>query len=145
LFDSPEPEKRVLIAGTYNAHPVNTSAAIATLEILQDPQVYEHIEKVSHQFYDGLKKLYAEKGITAVVSSNASASCTYFCEEAPRDLYDILVHHDFRFDTLFRKGLIEKGIYVIPIPCKQNSVSYSHTTEDISFTLEMTREVLRSI
>src|SRR5688500_10351699 len=31
LFDAPEPDKRVLIAGTYNAHPLNTSAAIATL------------------------------------------------------------------------------------------------------------------
>ena len=91
LFDAPEPEKRVLIAGTYNAHPFNTAAAIATLEILQDPQVYAHIDKVSNQFYDGLKKLYAEKGIAAVVSNNASASCTYFCEEAPRDLHDILV------------------------------------------------------
>lgn len=145
LFDAPDPEKRVLIAGTYNAHPVNTSAAIATLEILQDPGVYEHITKVSNQFYDGLKTLYKEKGIAAVVSSNASASCTYFCEERPRDVHDILYNHDFKFDTLFRRGLIEKGIYVIPIPCKQNSVSYSHSEEDISYTLEMTRDVLRSI
>jgi glutamate-1-semialdehyde 2,1-aminomutase len=145
LFDAPEPDKRVLIAGTYNAHPLNTSAAIATLEILEMPQVYEQISKVSNQLYEGLKKLYAEKGIAAVVSSNASASCTYFCEERPRDLHDILAHHDFRFDILYRKGLIEKGIYVIPIPCKQNSVSYSHSEEDISFTLEMTRAVLQSI
>jgi glutamate-1-semialdehyde 2,1-aminomutase len=145
LFDSPDPEKRVLIAGTYNAHPVNTAAAIATLEILELPQVYEQINKVSNQLYEGLKKLYAEKGIAAVVSNNASASCTYFCEQAPRDLHDILAHHDFGFDILYRKGLIEKGIYVIPIPCKQNSVSYSHSEKDISFTLEMTRAVLKSI
>ena len=37
LFDAPDPQKRVLIAGTYNAHPINTAAAIATLEILQNP------------------------------------------------------------------------------------------------------------
>jgi glutamate-1-semialdehyde 2,1-aminomutase len=145
LFDAPQPEKRVLIAGTYNAHPLNTAAAIATLEILQRPEVYEHIEKVSTQLYDGLKKLYAEKGIAAVVSYNASASCTYFCEKNPRDLHDILLHHDFKFDLAYRKALIEKGIYLIPIACKQNSVSYSHSEEDIGFTLEMTREVLRSI
>jgi glutamate-1-semialdehyde 2,1-aminomutase len=89
LFDAPDPEKRVLIAGTYNAHPINTAAAIATLEILELPQVYEQINKVSNQLYEGLKKLYAEKGIAAVISSNASASCTYFCEQRPRDLHDI--------------------------------------------------------
>lgn len=145
LFDAPEPEKRVLIAGTYNAHPVNTAAAVATLEILQRPEVYGHIEKVSNQFYEGLKKIYAEKGIAAVVSSNASASCTYFCEKAPRDLHDILMHHDFTFDLAYRKALIEKGIYVIPIACKQHSVSYSHSEEDINITLDRAREVLQSI
>lgn len=145
LFDAPQPEKRVLIAGTYNAHPLNTAAAIATLEILQRPEVYEHLGKMSNQLYEGLKKLYAEKGVEAVVAANASASCTYFCEEAPRDLHDILLHHNFAFDLAYRKALIEKGIYVIPIPCKQNSVSYSHSEEDISITLEKTRAVLRSI
>jgi len=145
LFDSPDPEKRVLIAGTYNAHPVNTSAAIATLEILQDPGIYEHLTKVSSQLYAGLRQLYDEKGVPAVIAHNASASCTYFCEDAPTDVHDILDHHDFKFDLAYRRALIEKGIYVIPVPCKQNSVSYAHTEEDITFTLEMTREVLKSI
>lgn len=42
LFDSPVPKKRVLIAGTYNAHPVNCAAAIKTLQILQETDVYKH-------------------------------------------------------------------------------------------------------
>ena len=145
LFDAADPEKKVLIAGTYNAHPVNTSAAIATLEILQNPEIYRHIEKMSNLLYDGLRSLYREKGIAANVVSNASASCTYFCEQKPRDVHDILAHHDFNFDILYRRNLIEKGIYTIPIPCKQNSVSYGHSEQDINLTLEMTREVLQSI
>jgi glutamate-1-semialdehyde 2,1-aminomutase len=145
LFDAKDPKKRVLIAGTYNAHPVNTVAAIATLEILQRPDVYPQIAKVSHLLYEGLEALFAEKGIAAVISRNASAYCAYFCENAPRNAHDILTHHDFDFDMRLRKLLIEKGIYQIPIPCKQSSVSYAHSEEDIYRTLQMTREALNEL
>ncbi|HMF73144.1 MAG TPA: hypothetical protein VK616_16810, partial [Flavitalea sp.] len=73
---------------------------------------------------------------------NASASCTYFCQEAPRDVHDILDHHDFSFDLRYRKALIDKGIYLIPIACKQSSVSHAHTEEDIYHTISITKQVL---
>ena len=145
LFDAPDPKKRVLIAGTYNAHPVNTAAALATLEILQNPEIYRHLDRVSNLWYEGLEALFAEKGISAVVSRNASASCVYFCEKDPQDVHDILQNHDFKFDVDLRRALIEKGIYQIPIACKQNSVSYAHTEEDIYVTLERTKQVLDNI
>jgi glutamate-1-semialdehyde 2,1-aminomutase len=145
LFDAADPEKRVLIAGTYNAHPVNIAAALATLEVLQNPEIYQHLDEVSNLWYDGQETLYAEKGIAAVVSRNASASCTYFCENAPQDVHDILKHHDFRLDLQLRRALIEKGVYQIPIACKQSSVSYAHSTDDIYITLERTKEVLDKI
>jgi len=141
LFHTADAEKRVLIAGTYNAHPINTAAAIATLKILKDPSVYEQINYVSNRLYTGLQQIIHEKGIPAVISKNASAYCIYFAENAPQDLHDILETVDFKTDIAFRKASIEKGIYHIPIACKQSSVSYAHTEEDIDRTLEVTREV----
>jgi glutamate-1-semialdehyde 2,1-aminomutase len=82
-FDHPDPARRVLIAGTYNAHPFNSAAAIATLEILQDPGVYDQIAARSNQLYAGLEGLFARKGIESVVARNASAFCVYFSREAP--------------------------------------------------------------
>jgi len=145
LFDSPDPEKRVLIAGTYNAHPVNAAAAIATLEMLKNPEVYKQIDDVSNRLYKGLEKLFTEKSITHVLVKNASAFCSYFMEKEPGDLHDVLENHDFGFDLRYRRALIEKGIYQIPIACKQGSISYAHTNDDIDKTLEITREVLKSI
>jgi glutamate-1-semialdehyde 2,1-aminomutase len=145
LFDDKDPNKRVLIAGTYNAHPVNTAAAIATINILNDDRVYKHIQKVSNMLYSGLEEIFSRKGIPFHVARNASASCIYFSDIVPSDIHDILNHHDFAFDLGFRKELIKKGVYQIPLPCKQNSVSYAHTTEDISFTLEKVAETLQDI
>ncbi len=145
LFDSPNPNKRVLIAGTYNAHPVNTAAAIATLGILNNPEIYAQISQTSNRLYSGLEQLFSKKGIAAVVSRNASAYCVYFTQKIPQDLHDILENVDFTFDLKYRRALIEKGIYNIPIPCKQGSVSYAHTKEDIDKTLQLTREVLQDL
>jgi glutamate-1-semialdehyde 2,1-aminomutase len=145
LFDSAETEKRVLIAGTYNAHPVSAAAAIATLQILKDPNVYKQLNLLCEKLYSNLKVMFKEKGQPMVLSHNASAYCLYFCEQMPRDLHDILLHHNFDFDLKLRKGLIDKGIYQIPIACKQSSVSCAHTEEDIDKTLEMTWEVLKKM
>lgn len=143
LFDARDPEKRVLIAGTYNAHPFNTAAAIATLEILRQTDVYEHLQDVSRQLYSNLEKMFIEKGMPMALARNASAFCPYYCENLPDDLHDILLNHDFDFDLKFRKGLIQKGVYHIPIPCKQGSISYAHSHEDIDRTLEASWEVLK--
>ncbi len=145
LFDASDPAKRVLMAGTYNAHPVNTAAAIATLEILQRPEVYSSIHDVSQTLYSGMEMLLSEKGIPFVLSRNASAFCTYFMEKAPEDIHDILYHHNFDLDLRLRKALIEQGIYHIPIACKQGSVSYAHSKEDINETLNRTSEILKTI
>lgn len=142
LFDDPNPERRVLISGTYNAHPVNASAAIACITILQNRKVYEHIENVSHRLYAGLETIFAEKGKEMVLGKNASAFCSYFSDKLPLDLHDVLEGHDFVFDVHYRKALISRGVYHIPIACKQGSVSYAHTVNDIDRTLEITREVL---
>lgn len=145
LFDSPDPSKRVLIAGTYNAHPLNSAAAIATIKILRDTNVYEHLNTVSTRLYTNLEKMFREKGKQLVLARNASAFCLYFCERAPEDLHDIMLHHDAEFDLKLRKQLIERGIYHIPIPCKQGSISYAHLEEDIDKTLEVTWEILKKL
>ena len=145
LFDSPDPNKRVLISGTYNAHPVNASAAIATLSMLKKPDIYKSIQDVSDRLYQGLGSLFKEKGMPFVIAKNASAFCVYFMQNPPADLHDILENHNFDFDIKYRKALIQKGIYHIPIGCKQGSVSYAHSHADIDKTLELTRQILKEI
>ena len=83
--------------------------------------------------------------MTVSIVNNASAFCVYFSEKAPADLHDILENTNFAHDLAYRKALIDKGIYHIPIACKQGSVSYSHSHEDIAKTLQLTREVLQEM
>ncbi|MSR64392.1 MAG: aspartate aminotransferase family protein [Verrucomicrobiae bacterium] len=146
-FVHPDPAKRVLIAGTYNAFPVNTAAAVATIEKLManDGAVYKHIYKLGERMETGLKQIFKDRGITTAISRQGSAFVVYFMEKEPCDWHDIVLGHDMKRDTEYRTALIYRGIYHFPMPTKQGSISFAHTEKDIDVTLEKTRDVVKAL
>ena len=147
LFDAPDPARRVLISGTYNGHPLNVAAAIATIERLRENngEIYRRLEQLGARLQSGLEKLHAKKGLRAVVSRIGSALCTYFCASVPADWHELAASHDFDFDRRYRRALIERGVYLFPMPCKQSSISAAHTEADIDRTLEITEIILAKL
>lgn len=145
LFIDPSPARRVLLAGTYNAHPVPTVAAIATIErlLMNDGEVYRYTERLGEQLEQGLAAIFSSLGIQAVVARQGSAFCWYFMDHCPRDWHDLAANHDFELDTAFRRLLIERGIFVFPVPPKQCSISAAHTEGDIDLTLQQMKESLQ--
>lgn len=143
----PDPRRRVLIAGTYNCHPVPVAAAIACLGKLLNPRldVYGHLEQLALRLEAGQRELFAKHGVSAIISRVGSASCVYFAKTEPRDWEDILDHHDAAFDARYRRALIERGIYHFPVIVKQGSISFAHTEGDIDQTLEATDDALREL
>lgn len=146
LAIDPDPKKRVLIAGTYNCHPIPVAAAIACLKKLTDKEadVYGHLERMAQRLQAGQEKALVDAGVVGTISRLGSAHCIYFADHAPHDWWDLLHSHDFAFDVRFRKALIERGIYYFPVAAKQGSISYAHTADDIDQTIEMTRDALRA-
>ena len=143
----PDPRKRVLVAGTYNAHPVSIMAAIATIErlVTDSGAVYKHVEKLGKQLENGVISMLEDQGITGTLVRQGSAFCLYFMSHAPVDWHDLASSHLFSVDNAMRRGLIDKGIYFFPLASKQCSISAAHTTEDISHTLTEWRSVLESM
>jgi glutamate-1-semialdehyde 2,1-aminomutase len=143
-FVHPEPSKRVLLAGTYNAHPVPTAAAIATIERLlrNDGEVYRHVECLGQRMQKGLEALVRVLGVEAVVARQGSAFCIYFMDHCPRDWHDLASHHNFSCDEQLRGRLIKVGVYFFPVAAKQCSISFAHAEEDIGVTLEQIQNQL---
>ncbi len=147
LAISSDPSKRVLVAGTYNCHPVSVAAAIATLKKLSDKTLnaYERLERHAEQLEDGQRRLFRDYRVTATISRVGSAHCVYFMDRAPTNWWELITTHDFAFDTRYRQALIERGIYHFPIPVKQGSISLAHTDDDIEISLDATKQVLKAI
>jgi glutamate-1-semialdehyde 2,1-aminomutase len=147
LFFDPDMNRRVLIAGTYNGHPMVMAAAIATMEKLrrEEGEIYGRLERLGAQMESGLRELFMRYGVGATVARQGSAFCVYFMDHAPSDWHDMAENHDFDFDRRYRRALIERGIYHFPLPTKQGSISAAHTQEELGQTLEATEEVLREL
>ncbi|MGN0002704.1 MAG: aspartate aminotransferase family protein [Sphingobacterium composti] len=144
FFIHPNKEERVLIAGTFNAHPMITAAAIATLQKLSsnDYKVYEHVENLGEKLERGLNNVFSAYDKKVYVARQGSAYCVYFMDHQPVDFHDIMMNNDMDFDKRYRYELIKEGIFNFPTPIKQGSISYAHTEEDIEQTLEKTALVM---
>ncbi|MFO1449506.1 MAG: aspartate aminotransferase family protein [Opitutaceae bacterium] len=146
-FVHPVKSRRVLIAGTYNAHQVPLAAAIATVRKLLSPEhaVYAHLERLGGELEAGLNALLSRTGRAFHVARQGSALCVYFMDHAPVDFHDLATCNDAAFDKAWRLALIERGIYQFPLPSKQASLCFAHTADDIARTLEAVGDVLGSI
>lgn len=143
-FAHEDPTKRVLLAGTYNAHPAPMAAALTTIKLLSRDTgaAYAHINGLAAQLQAGLEEIFAEQSIETTIVRQGSAFVPYFMDHAPVDWHDLAAHHDYPADRAFRRGLIENGVFVFPIETKQCSVSLAHTAEDVEKTLTAARKVV---
>ncbi|MEJ7608563.1 MAG: aminotransferase class III-fold pyridoxal phosphate-dependent enzyme, partial [Bryobacteraceae bacterium] len=114
LFADPDPSRRVMLAGTYNAHPVPTAAAIATVEKLlgNDGEVHRHIEAMGERMQQGLESIFQRLGL-----GNCGQQGSAFCIAswiAHLGIGTISLLIDAILDESMRRDLVERGIYFFP-------------------------------
>ena len=134
----------VFFAGTYNGHPLNVAAALATIAVLEDGSVHRHCFGLAERAAAGIEAIARDLGITLTVARFGSVFVPYFME-GPIRSYDDLLRNDSAKDIAFRQGMCERGIFMLPTALKRNHVSAAHTADDIDRTLETAREVLAGL
>ena len=144
LMDRCGPDGDVFFAGTFNAHPVGVAASLATVEILERPGSYEHLFGLGERLRSGMNQLVDRHGIEAIATGFGSVFVTYFMSP-PIDSYDDLLRNDAARFVRFRREMIERGVYMMPVNLKRNHVSLAHTVEDIDTTLEVAEAVLKQL
>ena len=134
----------VFFAGTYNGHPMNVRAALATIAVLEDGSVHQHCSTLAERAANGIEEIGRDLGLTITVARFGSVFVPYFME-GPIRSYDDVLRNDTAMDVAFRQGMCDRGIFMIPTAIKRNHVSAAHTDADIDRTLESAREVLTGL
>jgi glutamate-1-semialdehyde 2,1-aminomutase len=134
----------VFFAGTYNAHPLSTSASLATLEELENGSVYEHIFALGDRLRKGLQDICDDLSLSTYTAGFGSVFVTYFMDPPVENYTDLLRNNASSFVS-FRRKMIERGIFMLPSNLKRAYISASHTREDIEKTLEKARQPLAEI
>jgi glutamate-1-semialdehyde 2,1-aminomutase len=138
------PEGDVVWAGTYNGNPAGVAAALATIELLEDGEVHEHIFGLGERLRAGLVEIAHGMGTPAVACGYGSLFVLCFMD-GPVESYDDILRNDAELFVSFRREMIARGILEIPDPkTTRNHVTYSHTDEDVDRTLEAAEGSLRA-
>jgi glutamate-1-semialdehyde 2,1-aminomutase len=134
----------VFFAGTYNGHPTPCAAALATIEVLEDPHTYVHLFRLGDRIRSGITEIMTRHGIRATIAGYGSVFVTYFME-GPITSYSDLLRNDAEFFLEYRRRLVSKGIFELPMNLKRAHISLSHTDQDIDLSLQACEDVIREM
>lgn len=139
-----KPGGDVWFAGTYNGHAVGTAASLATIELMEKEPVHKHLFELGERMRQGLREIYARLDMQTYVAGFGSVWTSYFMDSEPLNYTD-LMNNDGDFYVRYRQELLNYGIFKMPMNLKRNHISYSHTKEDIDYTLECMEKVLNKL
>jgi glutamate-1-semialdehyde 2,1-aminomutase len=131
-------------AGTLSGNPLAMTAGIKTMELLQKPGAYEHLEKITKRLADGLLQIAKETGHAACGGNISGMFGLFFCEGPVHNFEDAKQSDVTKFGR-FHRGMLEQGIYLAPSQFEAGFTSLAHTEEDIDRTLAAARIVMSQI
>ena len=134
----------VFVGGTYNGHPLATAAALATISELEDGTVHERIFRLGVKARRGLQAIADRLDIDMTVAGYGSVLVPYFMSGAITRYADLL-RNNTEADTRFRREMVKRGIFMLPLAMKRNHISAAHTDADVDRTLDIAEDVLKSM
>jgi glutamate-1-semialdehyde 2,1-aminomutase len=118
--------------GTFSSNPVCASVAVALIEELEKPGVYQRLEEVGRRVSEGLRDAIAHAGIEACVTGVPSVFEIWFTKDEPYD-HQSSRGSDFYKNIRFSDLLLQQGVLKA---AEKFFMSAVHTDEDIERTIE---------
>jgi glutamate-1-semialdehyde 2,1-aminomutase len=131
-------------AGTLSGNPLAMAAGIKTLEILKRPGSYEKLEKLSSKLVQGFLDAGKEAG-HEITGGNIRGMFGIFFTKGPVNCFADASKSDVKKFAKWHRGMLERGIYLAPSQYEAGFMSLAHTEEDIDKTIQIAREVMKTL
>lgn len=123
-------EQGVFVSTTFGGDSISMAAALATIEILEQPGFYEHIEKIGTMQLNGIAELIKKYNLGEVLSVSGMPAHAGVSFEG----HGSLSYLDIQ--SVYSQTMIDNGILVFAI----YNLSKSHTEEEAKAYLEATEK-----
>jgi glutamate-1-semialdehyde 2,1-aminomutase len=137
------PEGPVYQAGTLSGNPLAMSAGLAMLNELQNRD-YERLESASAQLESGLLKAASEAKIDISINRVGSMMTLFFSKNSIAN-YEQAKTCDLERFAQFFHAMLEQGVYLPPSQFEAWFVSFAHSEEDISHTIESASKAFQAL
>ncbi len=133
------PSGPVYQAGTLSGNPLAMAAGTATLTVLQQPGIWEELERRTATLADGLNAAAKAAGVPYSGRRVGTMFCGFFTNEPVRDYATAKTSDTAMFGRFFH-GMLSRGIYLAPSQYEAGFMSLAHTDAAITQTIEAARE-----
>jgi glutamate-1-semialdehyde 2,1-aminomutase len=147
LMENISPAGPVYQAGTLSGNPLAMSGGLATLEILQEPGVYEALEKSSAKLAAGLIEAAAAAKVPVAVNRVGSMIGLFFVKSEGQRVtnYAEATGGDTAVYARFFHAMLNNGVYLAPSMFEAIFVGTAHTDEAIDKTIEVAARAMQSL
>jgi glutamate-1-semialdehyde 2,1-aminomutase len=141
IMEKVAPLGPVYQAGTLSGNPVAVSAALATLERLDDA-LYAKLEALGARLEKGFVEALAAAKVEGCVQRVGSMITLFFCKGPVRSWNDAKACDTKRFGA-WHRAMRERGVYWPPSQFEAAFLSAAHTEADVDATVRACAEALR--
>lgn len=131
-------------AGTLSGNPLAMAAGVATLKQLQEPGVYEMLEKRANRLAVGLMGAATVRGVP-VTFTRVGSMLGMFFTEGPVTNFDEAKKSDLKRFAAYYSAMLQQGVYLAPSQFEAAFVSTAHSEEDIDETVRAAAEVFGTL
>jgi glutamate-1-semialdehyde 2,1-aminomutase len=133
------------MAGTYAANSIAVAAALAALDELTTPGVYEGVHARCERLYAGLQQILHDARLPAHVVGVGPVMQIWFSEHPIRNYRDAARYASHGKFRAWWEGMLDRGVLFHPHAFENLFVSFAHTDDDIQQTLEAARATVKDM
>lgn len=139
------PEGSVYQAGTLSGNPLAMSAGLATLsELKKDSNIYKSLDKKTTYLEQGMRQILNQSSIDYRINKLGSMLSLHFTSEDVIDFETAQKGNNDKFKKYFH-GMLSEGIYLPPSAFESYFLNDALSYDDIDFTLNALKKVVKSI
>ncbi|NLI82524.1 MAG: glutamate-1-semialdehyde 2,1-aminomutase [Deltaproteobacteria bacterium] len=144
IMERMAPAGDVYQAGTLSGNPLAMSAGIATLELLQDPEVYRSLDEKSAYLTEGLVRAAKAAGVPLHANRIGSMGCGFFTPHPVRDFSDAGKADTKAYGIFFRE-MLKRGVYLAPSQFEAFFIGMAHEKPDLDHTINAAMEAFEHV
>lgn len=139
------PSGPVYQAGTLSGNPVAMAAGLASLEQIQQPDLYAKLSENTQKLAEGFKQIADEYGVPMSINFAGSMFGLFFTDVERVTNYQQAINCNTEQFNRFYHGMLEEGVYLAPASYEAGFVSTAHDNQIIEQTLQAARKVISTL
>lgn len=136
-------------SGTYSGHLLSVLAALATLEILTAPGVYDDLNARADRFYGQMQEVFDRNGLPVQVQGKGARFGLYFGRHEPVTTWTDAFEHNHIMNQAFVHQCWQRGVafhgYTRQGPPGHAGFSMAHTDADLDESLNVFEAVAANL